>query len=635
MLHNYFLRGSRVVGLFFWAWLLAATTWAQAPAWTLATGYGAAATGTGAVTNSMATDANGNIFVTGFFFGQVTFGTTTLTSQGNNDFFVAKYVPATASWAWVMRGGGSGYDLGRGIAVRGNSVYITGSFTGSTANGNGVTFESAGPTGTVLVPMQGSTSSASSDLFVAKYTDNGFTATLNWTQTGGGIDYDAGYAIAVSGTSVYVTGIITNNRSNTYQVAFGGNGAAPSTVPQAGVSTSLLYYDVVVAKYTDNGSSATLGWTQVAGGNDRDYAYGIAASGTSVYVTGSLVNDRNNGYAVVFGGSGTTAGTAVQYGASGASAPDLFVAKYTDNGSSATLGWTQIAGGGAYDEGYGVAVSGSSVYVVGCSVNNRANINQVMFGGTGATAGTSPQLGTSIRSYDSDLLVAKYTDNGPSATYNWSQVGGGTSDDIGYAIAVSGPNVYVTGLLINNAANTNSVVFGGSGTTLGTATQPGASATVSYDVVVAKYTDQGATSMLNWTQIGGGPGNDYGQAIAVAGSSLYVAGTVVPAATFGSLTISAPTGRTSSFLSGLANAVLATTPPLPATTCYLYPNPAAGPATLSGASAGAAVGIFDALGRRVAIATADAHGTAALPGGLRPGLYVVRAGTGTARWVVE
>jgi hypothetical protein len=47
------------------------------------------------------------------------------------------------------------------------------------------------------------------------------------------------------------------------------------------------------------------------------------------------------------------------------------------------------------------------------------------------------------------------------------------------------------------------------------------------------------------------------------------------------------------------------------------------------------VGIFDALGRRVATATADARGTAALPGGLAPGVYVVRAGTGTARWVVE
>jgi hypothetical protein len=47
------------------------------------------------------------------------------------------------------------------------------------------------------------------------------------------------------------------------------------------------------------------------------------------------------------------------------------------------------------------------------------------------------------------------------------------------------------------------------------------------------------------------------------------------------------------------------------------------------------VGVFDALGRRVATTIADARGTAALPGGLRPGVYVVRAGTGTVRWVIE
>ncbi|RZK55924.1 MAG: T9SS type A sorting domain-containing protein [Hymenobacter sp.] len=59
------------------------------------------------------------------------------------------------------------------------------------------------------------------------------------------------------------------------------------------------------------------------------------------------------------------------------------------------------------------------------------------------------------------------------------------------------------------------------------------------------------------------------------------------------------------------------------------------PATLSGVAPGASVGIFDALGRRVATAAADASGTAPLPAGLAPGVYVVRAGTSTVRWVVE
>jgi uncharacterized delta-60 repeat protein len=69
----------------------------------------------------------------------------------------------------------------------------------------------------------------------------------------------------------------------------------------------------------------------------------------------------------------------------------------------------------------------------------------------------------------------------------------------------------------------------------------------------------------------------------------------------------------------------------------LFPNPARSAATLTGALPGAAVAVFDALGRQVAAATADAAGTAALalPAGLAPGVYVVRAGTAALRLTVE
>jgi hypothetical protein len=70
----------------------------------------------------------------------------------------------------------------------------------------------------------------------------------------------------------------------------------------------------------------------------------------------------------------------------------------------------------------------------------------------------------------------------------------------------------------------------------------------------------------------------------------------------------------------------------------LYPNPApGGAATLSGVAPGAAVQVLDALGRQVLAATADAAGTAALalPAGLAPGVYVVRAGSAALRLTVE
>ena len=69
----------------------------------------------------------------------------------------------------------------------------------------------------------------------------------------------------------------------------------------------------------------------------------------------------------------------------------------------------------------------------------------------------------------------------------------------------------------------------------------------------------------------------------------------------------------------------------------LYPNPTSGAATLTGAQPGAVATVFDALGRPVATATADAAGTAALvlPAGLPAGVYVVRAGGKALRLTVE
>lgn len=65
----------------------------------------------------------------------------------------------------------------------------------------------------------------------------------------------------------------------------------------------------------------------------------------------------------------------------------------------------------------------------------------------------------------------------------------------------------------------------------------------------------------------------------------------------------------------------------------LFPNPAAGVATLRGTAAGAAVEVFDALGRKRLRTVADAAGTVQLR--LPPGLYVVRTGAHSLRLLVQ
>jgi hypothetical protein len=324
--------GYTLCSFFSWLGLLlglrGGTAQAQAPSWQAPIVGSSSQTGGTSSARGTAVDASGNVFVTGSFTGRVAFGNTVLTSAGNNDLFVAKYVPSTATWAWAQRGGGAGNDYGQGIAVSGGNVYVTGYVFNSIANTQAVAFGGTDP-GSSTQRLPGASRLESSDAVLVKYTDNGSSAVLGWTQVGGGTLTDISYGVAVSGSSVYITGSLTNTSANSSEVVFGGSSAGAGTSPQYGTASASTL-DLFIAKYTDNGASATLGWTQVGGGRGSDMGYGIVASGTNVYVTGAISNTKTNSTNVVFGGSGATAGTVLQYGASSGVARDLIVVKYTD-----------------------------------------------------------------------------------------------------------------------------------------------------------------------------------------------------------------------------------------------------------------------------------------------------------------
>ncbi len=396
MKHAYVVKlttGRQIFWLYCCLLLTTGAARAQAPTWGGAVFGTASAAGGLSIAQATATDASGNVFVTGVFTGTVAFGSTTLTEQGGGDVFVAKYAPASGTWAWALSAGGTGNDKGTSLAVVGNSVYVLGDFTNSTTNTNGVLFKNTG--NSAGTGVQGATVYVSSDIFLAKYVDQGSTATLAWTQVAGGLDADYSAGLAASGSNLYVITNIQNNSANTNRVLFGGNGSMAGTISVRGAASSTTL-DLCLAKYVDQGSSASLAWTQVGGGTNQDYAAGVAVSGTSVYVIGSLWNNQANANEVLFGGNGTTTGTTTVHGASATASSDLLLAKYTDQGSSATLGWTQVGGGTTYDVAVGVATSGSSVYVSGNIRNDAANSNAVLFGGDGATAGTTTVRGVAL-----------------------------------------------------------------------------------------------------------------------------------------------------------------------------------------------------------------------------------------------
>jgi len=144
--------------------------------------------------NSVRQLPGGAIFMTGFFQATATFGTISVTSVFNYDFFLAKY-DVNGNIVWVQKGGGNGNDMGNAIGIDASSnIYVTG-FIGDTA-----TFG----TTNVFDNEYGS-------IIVAKYSNAGV---LQWIKTAGGFIDDSGYDISTdAGGSSYVTGYVSSNAS--------------------------------------------------------------------------------------------------------------------------------------------------------------------------------------------------------------------------------------------------------------------------------------------------------------------------------------------------------------------------------------------------------------------------------------
>jgi hypothetical protein len=320
---------------------------------------------------SIATDAAGNVYVTGFFTGTATFGGVTLTSNGGKDMFIVKYNAALGTVVWAKRGGINGDEIGNGVAVDpSGNVYVVGSFVDSTKFGSLATVTSAG----------------SSDAFFVQYNSSGVE---QWSKTIGANGFDSATDIAADASGIYLLGVFNNTviigtdtliskgSSDIFIAKYNASGAAqwarrggstnadiPSSISLDASSNVLvtgnysgkIYFasdsatavgnaDVFVVKYNANG---TMQWLRSGGGTDNDLGQDITADGSgNVYVTGFFMGTANFGSRSV-----TSAGKA-----------DIFVVKYN---SSGTVQWLQRAGGEDNDYPYGIAVDNAkNSYVVG------------------------------------------------------------------------------------------------------------------------------------------------------------------------------------------------------------------------------------------------------------------------------
>ena len=136
----------------------------------------------------IAVDSNGNAYATGSFTGTAAFGSTSLTSNGGDDIFIAK-LSSSGSWQWAVKAGGSGHEKGDGIAVDSNdNAYVTGYFNNAATFGR-TSFSDDG---------------GNNEIFVAKLSSSG---SWQWVAKAGGSSEDYGKGIAVdSNGNAYVTG---------------------------------------------------------------------------------------------------------------------------------------------------------------------------------------------------------------------------------------------------------------------------------------------------------------------------------------------------------------------------------------------------------------------------------------------
>lgn len=301
-----FLKGAALAVLLS-SGLLARPCQAQSPNWQ----WAAQSNGSGiGQLKSLAVDAAGNSYQVGFFTESIQFGSTTLTSQGRSDVFVAKLSPA-GTWDWAVAVGGAESDNAAGIVIdAAGRIFVSGSFTDQ------VHF------GPVALTSQGSM-----DVFVAQISPKG---AWQWATAAGGSGLDRACALATSSTGDLVVG---GQFAET--AAFG-----------AGQLVSHGGEDAFVARLTPAGA-----WQWATGtgspGNDETTALATNAAG-DIYATGYFSTSARFGASVL----------------TGRGMDDAFVGKLSSGGqwqwATAATGTNTAYGKGiAVDPAGGVFVTGS------------------------------------------------------------------------------------------------------------------------------------------------------------------------------------------------------------------------------------------------------------------------------------
>jgi hypothetical protein len=308
----------------------------------------------------IATDATGNVVITGYFNGTVDFdpGTDTfnLVSGTGNDIFLAKYDPSGSLLFAYQFGTASGNDIGTAVHIDGaGNIYLGAEF------GNTVDFD----------PGAG----------VANFTALGFTNGILVKYSSAGV-FQWGFAVA-SATDSGVESITTNAAGDVFF-----SGAFWNTVdfdPGAGIAnlTAVGNSDVFFAKFS---SAGTYQLAKSFGGTANDVAFYLNLdNGGNILVSGYFV-------LTVDFDPGANVNNLTSAGAN-----DVFFAKYDASGNYL---WARRIGAATNDGPGGLVVMSNDDVVVGGFFAGTFDFDP----GAGVV-NLSPVGGA-------DLFFARYTANG-------------------------------------------------------------------------------------------------------------------------------------------------------------------------------------------------------------------------------
>ena len=337
-------------------------------------------------TNSIVTDASGNLYVTGYFTGTVDFDPSTiqncLVSNGLEDIFIAKYDP-NGNYLWAKNIGNTNNDRANSIKIdNSGNIFITG-YISTLAD-----FDPSAATYTI-----------SSGAYYAKYDNSG-----NFLLAGS-IPNAFGNSIAIDlSGNIYITGYYTGTSDFD---------------PSSGVFnlTSMGNEDVFIAKYNNTGA---LAWAISLGGINPDIANDIFVSPSGgVYITGQFQGTAD------FNPSTTT------FNITSNGATDIFYAQYNNSGGFI---FAKAIGGTGNDIGYSITIDNSSRVLVA--------------GQFSGTADFDPDAATYnvISKGAADAFVARFDSFGSFGMFGLVGQFGGTSTDVCKDMYVdANGNIFITG----------------------------------------------------------------------------------------------------------------------------------------------------------------------------------------------